>query len=83
MADKTGDGIGAPATHWFAITPSDSVDLAVVPRGLYVGVSGTLTVIDIDGTSCTFVAAPVGYHPLRPKRVMATGTAATNILGLY
>ena len=83
MADVTGSGQGEPANHWFAISPSDSADLAITPRGIYVGVTGAVAMHDITGTAVTFVAMPVGFHPVRPRRILATGTAATNILGLY
>ena len=82
IVDKTGDGSGDPSSSWFAITPSDSTDLAVKPRALYVGVSGDITMIGIDGVSCLFKAVPVGIWPLRPHRITVAGTAATNILGL-
>jgi hypothetical protein len=81
--DKTGDGRGEPGVHWYAVSPSNSNDLDPIPRGLYVGVTGNLSLTDIDGTVVTFVAAPVGYHPLRPRRVRATGTTATNIVAIY
>jgi hypothetical protein len=83
MADVTGDGIGAPAVRWFSITPSDDAVLAIRPRAIYVGVTGNLAVQDDAGTSVTFVAVPVGYHPLRPLRVLSTGTTATSLVGLY
>jgi hypothetical protein len=83
MADVTGDGIGAPAVRWFGITPNDGQNLAVRPRAIYVGVTGNLAVTDDAGTSVTFIAVPVGYHPLRPIRVLSTGTTATSLVGLY
>ena len=83
MADVTGDGYGEPAGHWFTIVPSDTKDLAIVPRGIYVGVTGAVAMRDIAGNECIFVAMPVGIHPVRPRRILATGTAATNIIGLY
>jgi len=81
-ADKTGDGLGGPAVHWYRIVPSDTVDLAVVPRALYVDVTGTMAVVDIDGVVMSMAAAAVGYHPLRPRRVNATNTTAV-VYGLY
>jgi hypothetical protein len=83
MADVTGTGSGEPASHWFAIVPNDRTDLMILPRGIYVGVTGAVAMHDIDGNEAIFVALAVGFHPVRPRRILATGTAATNILGLY
>jgi hypothetical protein len=67
-----------------AVTPSNSVDLAQVPNALYVGVSGDVSVnMSGSGSSIVFKAAPVGVLKIRPSRVLATGTTATNILALY
>ena len=80
--DKTGDGQGEPAVRWYRIVPSDSTPLDPIPRGLYVDVTGTLSVVDIDGNIMPMAAAAVGYHPLRPRYVKATGTTAV-VYGLY
>lgn len=68
----------------FAITPNDGVDLATNTRGIYVGGAGNVAVILEDDTaSVTFVAPPVGsVLPIRARRVLATGTTATNLIGL-
>lgn len=82
MADLTGNGSGEPANHWFAIAPNDSVNLAVVPRALLVGVAGNIAVVGVDGVEA-ILPVPVGYNPIRPIRVKSTGTTATGIFGLY
>jgi hypothetical protein len=72
-----------PATAAFAITPNDGADLAKYTRALYIGVSGDVKVDMIDGgTGIVFKAVAVGILPIAVKRVYATGTAATNIIGL-
>lgn len=82
--DRTGDGLGAPAVDGFSITPHDSNELTTPTRGIYVGVTGDLKVrLFPSGTTLTFVAAPVGYHPIRADLVYSTGTTATSILGLF
>lgn len=81
--DRTGDGKGEPGVGWYGVSPNDTSDLSPIPRGLYVGVTGDLSLTDINGSVVTFVAAPVGYHPLRPRRVRATGTTATSIVAIY
>jgi hypothetical protein len=72
-----------PITSAAAVTPSDSVDLGDVTRALYVGVAGDVTVVMLDGQTVTFTAMPVGWHPIRAKRVKSTGTAATNIVACW
>jgi hypothetical protein len=77
-------GSTSPATEAYAITPSDSVDLTVPTRGVYVGVSGDLKV-DMSGVgTVTFKDLMAGMiHPISAKRIYATGTTATDILGIY
>jgi hypothetical protein len=72
-----------PATRCDAITKSDTVDLARVTRGIYVGGAGDIAVIASSGTTATFSAVPVGtILPIRVSRVMSTGTTATLLIGL-
>lgn len=69
-----------------AVTLSDTVDLAPYAKALYVGVAGDVTVLPINATDDThtvlFKAHPVGYMPVQVRRVLATGTTATNIVAL-
>jgi hypothetical protein len=77
-------GAESPAVDAFAITPDNSNDLATVTRGIYVGVSGDLKVITLGGETVTFVGLAAGMiHPIRVARVLATGTTATSIVGVY
>lgn len=86
MADKyLADGVMSSARDALAITPSDSTDLADIPKAVYVGAAGNLvcTLVD-DTTSVTFVGVQAGsILPIRPKRVLSTGTTATSLLALY
>lgn len=69
-----------------AIVPNDNNDLAAPPTiGLYIGTGGDVTLTpNSGGTNVTFKAVPTGrLLPVCPKRVLATGTTATNILALY
>ena len=74
----------SPSQEVIAITPNDSTDLSVFTRAIYVGVGGDISVIPLAGsTPVTFVGLQAGQLlPIRVKRVRASGTTATNILGL-
>ena len=90
MADDfqhTAEGLDSPADNAVAVTPNDSTDLANVPRAIYVGTAGNLVVHMKNGSgtaaSVTFSAVPVGVLPIRPTRVLATGTTASNIVAIW
>lgn len=71
------------ATGGAAITANDSTDLPEVYSGLYIGGAGNLKVDLLDGSTVTFTGLLVGtIYPFTVKRVYATGTTATNIIGL-
>jgi len=65
--------------------PVIPADATLLPkfRGLYVGVSGDITLQHIDGTSVLYSTVPVGLFPVAGVRVMLTGTTATGIVALY
>ena len=68
----------------FAITPNDSTDLSQPIRGLYVGATGNVVVIfegDTANVTLTGVAGGI-VHPFAIKRVLATGTTATGLVGV-
>jgi hypothetical protein len=86
MSEVNHFGPHVPARSAAAVTPSDSVNLTRETRGIYVGVSGDVKVIMADDgtTTTTFVGLAAGVvHPLRVKRVYATLTTATSIVGVY
>lgn len=77
-------GLESPAENAFAVTTDNSTDLAISTRGIYVGVSGDLKVDTVGGNTVTFVGLAAGViHPIRAKRIYATGTTATSIIGVY
>ncbi len=79
------EGETVPATEARALTPDDSNDVADNLRALYVGVTGDIKV-DMRGevgTGVTFKNVPVGVFPIMIKRLYATGTDATEIIGLF
>lgn len=75
--------LGAPLIQAETVTPSDSVDVTNTTRGLYVGVTGDVSVIMQGGATVLFKAVPAGtLLPIRVSRVRATGTTATTMLAL-
>lgn len=73
----------AVARDAFAITPSDTVGFTASARGVYVGVGGTVIVRTPRNTVITFLNVPQGaVLPVECTRVNATGTTATNLVGL-
>lgn len=76
-------GVDGPATDAFAITPNDSADLVQVTRGLFVGAGGDVVIVTRAGTTATFTNIQGGaVLPLRVRRILATGTTASGIIGL-
>lgn len=71
----------SPITGAFAITPNDGTDLQEITLSLFVGTAGAVKVTLFDGTTVTYSSLAAGRHPLRVKRLWATGTAATNLIG--
>lgn len=75
----------APSQGSFAIVASDTDDGTADQyfRGLYVGVTGDVAVVNRDGTVTLFknIAAGVA-HPISGKRVNDTNTDATDMVGL-
>jgi len=65
------------------ITPSDAT---VLDQGVsvYVGGAGNVAITDMAGTVITFTAPPVGSTlPVRARKVMATNTTATLLIGCW
>lgn len=72
-----------PADHGFPITPSDSTELDLPARALYVGGGGALAVTLASGAEILLEGVAGGtLLPLRVRRVHETGTTATAIVGL-
>lgn len=65
------------------ITPSDTVDLAEVTRGINVSTTGPVSMIlagDLDANFQTWNLAAGILHPYRARRIRATGTSAGTIV---
>lgn len=77
-------GITWPSEHAFAITPNDDADLPFVTRGIYIGGAGNVRVTTLGGETVDYKNLAVGMtHEGRIKRVHATGTTATDIVGKW
>ena len=78
--------ISSQARSAATVSPSDSADLVPFAKALYIGVAGDVTILPANATDTSqtvlFKAHPVGYMPVQCRRVMNTGTAATNIVAL-
>lgn len=83
MSDLFADfrpGLESPASRLVAITPSDTVDLALTSRALNVAAAGTVRLSTLGGDVVTvFVAAGTAF-PVRAVRIWQTGTTATGIV---
>lgn len=75
-----------PSSQAIAITPSDTVDLTRSVRAIYVGGDGNIKLHcsdDAAAEAVTFVGVVAGtILPVSPRRIYATGTTATNLIGL-
>jgi len=75
----------APAVHAFAVTPSDSATFPTACRALWIGGAGNVAVLALaDSDAVTFSAVPAGtLLPIVAQQVLAAGTTATDIVGLW
>jgi hypothetical protein len=97
-AVSSSPGPHQPARRTIAVTPSNTKDVTnatgdaapVYASALYIGATGDVAVVAAGdnsaagaGTPVTFKAVPVGWFPVQVRRVMATNTSASQIVGLY
>lgn len=76
------DSLGAPSRKPFPIVPSDTVELPEIPKGIYVGTGGNVTLRGVAGTEdVTYKNLGDGaYLNVRARFVRATGTTATDLI---
>ena len=78
-----------PTNRAFVITPSDTINVAFPGCKLYVGSTGNVKVAlhsqatGVAADVVTFIDVPVGFMPVLVSRVYATGTTASEILGVW
>jgi hypothetical protein len=75
----------SPANNLAAITPDDEEELEFWTRAIYVGGAGDIVLIAAqDTTEVTLKAVPAGtILPIIAKQVLASGTAATDLVALF
>jgi len=75
---------GSLVQNAFEIIPSDAADLTHETIAIYVGFDGDLKIDLVNGETITMYNLAAGaWHPIAAKKVYATGTTATYILGAY
>ena len=80
-----GSNATTPCRRWAQITPADDADLTRLPNSIYVGSGGDINMLSVED------ASPVIWRNLpnaalvavRPRRIFATGTTASNIVACY
>lgn len=86
LPSSAAEEIVAPATRAAAVTPSDITDLPTYAKALYVGTTGNIALVPRfaqTDAGVTFVGVTAGsILPVQCRRVLATGTTATNIVAL-
>ena len=73
-----------------AVTPSDNANASLFidegfphARALYIGGSGSLTVVTAGGDTVTFANVAVGELRLAVRQVKASGTSASGLVAMY
>lgn len=84
MADKRyPDSPAGPASFGFAVVPHDTNELASIPRALFVGTAGNLTVNFADSdTDVVLLNVAAGQVLNIQVRRVKTATTAANIVAL-
>ncbi|MBA4807833.1 hypothetical protein [Brevundimonas sp.] len=81
-----GRDASGPGRRAAVVTASDTVDLPIYAKALYVGAAGNIRVLTVggeDGEAVTFANHPVGWLPVQVRRVLATGTTATQVVAVF
>lgn len=82
--ERSGGRSQSPAEGGYAITKSDTTVLEPPTRAVWVGGAGDLAVTYFDGSTDVIKSVPAGtLLAIRVTKVMATGTTASLISGLY
>lgn len=71
------------SAHGAVVVVTSDATIIPITRGLYIGVTGNISVRMADEQTVTFLNVPVGIFPIQVDKVNATATTATNIVALY
>ena len=77
-----------PSFAWAAITKSDTISISyngkpATTKGIYVGTTGNITAIDVNGNAVLFKNCVQGtVVPIQTVRVNSTGTSAADLVAL-
>lgn len=76
------DAPAAPSCAPYTLVPHDTDELTLVPKGIYVGSGGDVTLRGVDGVAdVTYRNLPdASYIAVRAQYVRATGTTASNLI---
>lgn len=76
------DVLGAPSAAPFTIVPDDANPLPFIPKGIYVGTGGDVTLRGVrGGADVTYKNLPdASYIAVRASHVRSTGTTAKNLI---
>lgn len=79
---RVADSILSTSRAPYAVTPDDLVPLALVPKGIFVGTGGDVTLRGIDSAAdVTYRNLPdASYIAVRAAYVRATGTTAAHLI---
>ena len=85
MADEFGyqaDAEYAPSRAPYPLTPHDTQELPHIPKGIFVGTGGDVTLRGVEGDAdVTYRNLPnASYIAVRARFVRATGTTASNLV---
>jgi hypothetical protein len=81
---KHSRSLTSPPEEAASLVPDDAVPLGHVTRAVYVGTGGDLRVRMLKGGVVTLAAVPGGaLIPLRVAQIYATGTTASDLVGLW
>lgn len=74
-------GLVGTSTKSFAITPHDSTNFTLDCRYIFCGAAGNVALVNIDDAVVTYAVLAGAYILCAAKRVNATGTTATGLVG--
>lgn len=82
--DTQTDSLSQPARDAFAITPHDTSEIDPLPKAIFVGTGGNITLRAADGSAdVVFKNVASGQIlDVRARFIRTTGTTAADIVGL-